>query len=213
MANKLRLGWPNRLTIGRMLLVGPFVMCLLKLGESDIHWLRWAAVGVFAMMALSDMLDGYLARRLQDESDLGKLLDPVADKLLITTAVLILAIVGVPGPEAGEAAVRRLPEWVAVTAVGKDIVVCIGFAVIYFVTGKPFIQARMLGKWCTTVQLLLVLAMLLWLDMPDWLAWLPRGLWIAATVLAIFAALDYLRIGSRHLARAAVGAAKPGPGE
>ncbi|MFQ5411926.1 MAG: CDP-alcohol phosphatidyltransferase family protein [Phycisphaerae bacterium] len=213
MANNLRLGWPNRLTIGRMLLVGPFVVCLLNLDEPTMHWARWLAVTVFAMMALSDMLDGYLARRLHDQSDLGKFLDPVADKLLITTTVLILAIVGVPGPEAGEDAVRYLPEWVAVTAVGKDLVVCIGFAVIYLVTGRPFIKARMLGKWCTTVQLLLVLAMLLWLDLPGWLGWLPRVLWISATVLAVSAALDYIRLGTRHLAQATLGGGPPESGD
>ena len=95
MGRTRHLGWPNRITLGRMLLVGPFVVCLLNMDEPGRNWLRWAAVGIFAAMAVSDLLDGYLARRLHDESPLGKFLDPLADKLLITAAVLILGILGV----------------------------------------------------------------------------------------------------------------------
>lgn len=197
----LHLGWPNRLTIGRILLVGPFMVCLLNQGQIGFGWLRWATIGIFALMASSDLLDGYLARRLHDESDLGKFLDPLADKLLITAAVLFLTITGIRDPEdAGPDRTLILPNWVAIAAIGKDLLVCIGFAVVYLVTGRAYIQARTLGKWCTTVQLVLVLAMLLWLDMPGWFARVPQALWIIATILAASAAVDYLRMGTRFLA-------------
>ncbi len=200
MANAIHLGWPNRITIGRMLLIGPFVVCLLNQNQPGREWLRWLAIGVFALMAISDFLDGYLARRLDELTDLGKFLDPLADKLLITTAVVILCTTGVsmPGADGGT---LRLPNWVAVAAIGKDLIVCVGFGVILLVTGKPHIEARLLGKLCTTVQLVLVLAMLVAADMPAWFAHLPKTLWIAATALAAAAALDYLRQGTRHLAR------------
>ncbi|MCG8408096.1 MAG: CDP-alcohol phosphatidyltransferase family protein [Phycisphaerales bacterium] len=211
MGKTLRLGWPNRITIGRILLIGPFVVCLLNQDQPGYGWLRWAAISIFALMAVSDMLDGFLARRLHDESDLGKFLDPLADKVLITTAVLILCIHGVHSPM--QETPMHLPDWVAVAAVGKDLVVSIGFAVTYLVTGKPFIQPRLPGKWCTTVQLALVLAMLLWLDLPVWLWKLPEILWWAATILAVCATLDYLRIGSRQLARSAAEKSQEDPGD
>jgi CDP-diacylglycerol--glycerol-3-phosphate 3-phosphatidyltransferase len=199
-ASAIHLGWPNRITIGRMLLIGPFVVCLLNQDEPGREWLRWVAIGMFALMAISDFLDGYLARRLDDLSDLGKFLDPLADKLLITTAVVILCTTGVRLPDADDG-VMRLPNWVAVATIGKDLIVCVGFCVILLVTGKPHIETRLLGKLCTAVQLVLVLAMLVAADMPTgFLRW-PEILWVVATVLAAAAALDYLRQGTRHLAR------------
>ena len=213
MASTLHLGWPNRITIGRILLIGPFVVCLLNQAEPGKSWLRWAAVGVFALMAISDLLDGFLARRLRDETDLGKFLDPLADKVLITAAVLILTIVGVSAPSEQGPHTRYLPNWVAVAAIGKDLLVSIGFAIIYLITGKPYIEPRLLGKWCTVVQLVLVLAMLVWLELPDRLWNLPVILWWTATVLAVCAALDYLRTGSQHLAHNAARHDQNHPGE
>lgn len=200
MANAIHLGWPNRITIGRILLIAPFVVCLLNQDKPGGEWFRWVAIAVFALMAISDFLDGYLARRLHDLSDLGKFLDPLADKLLITTAVVILSTSGVHLPEA-DGGVMRLPNWAAVAAIGKDLLVCVGFGVILLATGKPHIEARLLGKLCTAVQLALVLAMLLAADMPAWFRRWPEILWIAATALAAASALDYLRQGTRHLAR------------
>jgi len=197
------MGWPNRITLGRLLAIGPFVVCLLNLDQADRAWLRWAAVTIFVLMAASDLLDGYLARRLKDESPLGAFLDPLADKLLVTFSVIILSVKGihVRTTEAADV-VLSLPNWVAVAAIGKDLVVSIGFAVIYIITGRVFIQPHRLGKGCTTVQLGLVLCILLWPSLPRQAERLPEVLWYAATALAILAALDYIRVGSRFLSTA-----------
>jgi CDP-diacylglycerol--glycerol-3-phosphate 3-phosphatidyltransferase len=195
------LGWPNRITITRLLLVWPFALCLLYMNAAGSGWLRWLAVAIFGAMAASDVLDGYLARRLGDESPLGRFLDPLADKLLITVAVLILCVVGIrdlSDPTAPPA--MRLPTWVAVVAVGKDLVVSLGFAAVYFTTGRVLIRPRLFGKCCTVVQLLMVLSVLLWIDAPIWLSGLPEVLWYLATALAVAAALDYVRLGSQFVA-------------
>lgn len=198
MAAPIRLGWPNRISIGRVLCVAPFVVILLKLHEPGHDMLRWIAIGLFAVMAASDWLDGYLARRLNDTSPLGAFLDPLADKLLITAAVIILAVRGIVDDTDPTNPQRLyLPDWVAVAAIGKDLVVCIGFAILRLSTGRIHIHPRRLGKWCTTVQLLTVLSMLVWPSLPAQLDRLPEGLWIAATILAALAALDYIRLGSR----------------
>ncbi|RIK63808.1 MAG: hypothetical protein DCC65_15315 [Planctomycetota bacterium] len=212
MAAPVRLGWPNRISIGRVLCVAPFVVILLKLHEPGHGALRWFAICLFAVMAVSDWLDGYLARRLHDTSPLGAFLDPLADKLLIFVAVIILAVRGI-ADDTDPAALRRLrlPEWVAVAAIGKDLIVCIGFAILRLSTGRIHIHPRRLGKWCTTVQLLTVLSMLVWPDLPPRLDRVPELLWIAATILAALAALDYIRLGSRLAATNST--ARPGKGD
>lgn len=200
MSSQFRLGWPNRISIGRVLFVAPFVICLLNLNQPGQTWLRWLAIGLFAVMAASDGLDGWLARRLRQESLLGAFLDPLADKLLVTATVIILAIRGVLDESDPEnLRTLYLPNWVAVTAIGKDLVVCIGFGILRLTTGRLHIRPRRLGKWCTTVQLLMVLSMLLWPSLPETMRGLPEILWITATILAVAAALDYVRIGSRFL--------------
>jgi len=206
MKSRFHLGWPNRVTLARLLLVWPFAACLLYLSDPELAWLRWVALGIFGLMAISDALDGFLARRLNDESVLGRFLDPLADKLLITVAVLMLALVGVRR-SSGDAVIAELhlPGWVALAAVAKDLIVSLGFAVIYFYTGRAFLQPRLIGKCCTAVQLVMVLAVLLWPDLPVWLSFLPRVLWYTATALAVAAAIDYVRLGSRQVACAEAG--------
>lgn len=205
MPDSFRLGWPNRITIIRVLLIGPFVVCLLNMNDADHRELRWVAIVIFALMAFSDVLDGYLARRLHDESPLGKFLDPLADKLLIIAAVVILCVGGVKDTsDTGSRGHLLLPNWAAVAAIGKDLVVSIGFGLVHLATGRIYIRPRLAGRCCTVVQSALVLGMLLWVDLPPALADLPRLLWWLATMLAAVAAVDYIVMGNRYVA--AVGA-------
>ncbi|MCK6456943.1 MAG: CDP-alcohol phosphatidyltransferase family protein [Phycisphaerae bacterium] len=193
-----RQNWPNRISAGRILLVVPFVVCLLSIDESDRSWLRHVAVAIFAVMAVSDWLDGFLARRFQAETFLGKFLDPIGDKLLISASLVILAATGVAGASSGGEPLC-VPAWVVVASLSKDMIVLFGFSVIYMVTGRIYIEVRRLGKWCTLVQLLLVLAMLIAPDLPENARRLPEVLWTAAAGLSAAALLDYVRIGFRFL--------------
>lgn len=185
--------WPNRLTIGRILLVGPLFFCLLNLHGSWSGW-RPLALVLFAAMALSDALDGFLARRLGAETPIGRFLDPVADKLLVTCAVIVLAVdaTALPG--------FVLPSWVPVIAVSKDMLIVIGFVLLYATTGEFFIQPRIWGKVCTLIQLLLVAYVLVGPSLPpDW----PNGvtaLSLGASAMAVLALADYIRVGSRFAA-------------
>ncbi len=187
-----RLSWPNRLTLARMLLVAPFVICLLNLQEQDYGpILRWTAIAIFAVTSVTDVLDGFLARRLNNETPFGKFLDPLADKLLIVCAVILLGHEGtcIPG--------HKLPNYVVVIAIGKDLLVVLGFLLIYLALGKIFIQPRYLGKACTLFQLVMVISVLLSPDLPGSMSFLPVALWWLATGLAVASAVDYLRIGTR----------------
>lgn len=190
------LNWPNRLTIARIILVAPLVICLLNLQAEWPHWRRIALV-IFVMMAITDALDGYLARRLGEETLLGRFLDPVADKLLITSAVILLAL------DSTSVEGFRFPSWVPVIAIGKDILTTIGFGLIYATTGEYFIKPRIWGKACTAVQLGMIAFCLL---APDLIGVFPptRNIFIVmygiASGLAIVAVVDYIRIGNRFAA-------------
>ncbi|HEX3050479.1 MAG TPA: CDP-alcohol phosphatidyltransferase family protein [Aggregatilineaceae bacterium] len=189
------MSWPNRLTVTRILLIGPFVVALLNL--RDPYWgqtARHAAVTFFFLMAITDGLDGYLARRLHQETMAGKLLDPLADKLLMLSSVIFLAHEGTHVPGA------LLPAVVAVAAVGKDLIVVLGFFIIYFSTSKVFIKPSRPGKWCTAVQLGMIIAILLSPDLPQQLEILPRILWWLATALALLATVTYFQMGRRFIA-------------
>ncbi len=192
----LKMSWPNRLTVTRILLIGPFVVALLNL--RDPRWgdtARHAAVVFFFLMAVTDGLDGYLARRLHQETLAGKFLDPLADKLLILSSVVLLAHNGTHVPGA------LLPAAVAVAAVGKDLVVVLGFCIIYFTTSRIFIKPSRPGKWCTVVQLAMVIAILISPDLPQSFKLLIKVLWWLATVLALLAAATYFQMGRRFIAQ------------
>ncbi len=189
-----KISWPNRLTLSRILLVGPFVLMLLHL--QDPAWqgyARWAALGIFALMAVSDALDGYLARRLHEESAVGRFLDPLADKLLILTSVVILARedTSVPG--------MRLPDIVAIIVVSKDVIIVIGFCLIYFITSRSYIDPRRPGKWCTTLQLAMVISVLLSPNLPGHVRLLPQVLWWAASIMAVVTVIFYIRLGQQFI--------------
>lgn len=184
------LNWPNRITIARIVLVAPLVICLLNLNVGGTGW-RGAALTLVLAMGLSDALDGFLARRLKAETPLGKFLDPVADKLLITCAVVLLAIETTAVPD------FKLPSWVPVVALGKDLLIVIGFAIVYLTTGEFCLKPRIWGKLCTTVQLIMIAYALIAPNLPAALQDLwPVTYWLASA-LAIAAVFDYIKVGTR----------------
>jgi CDP-diacylglycerol--glycerol-3-phosphate 3-phosphatidyltransferase len=187
------LNWPNRITIARIILVVPLVICLLNLNSGSVHW-RHAAVVLFVAMALSDGLDGFLARRMRAETPIGRFLDPVADKLLVTSAVILLSIeaTAIPG--------FQLPSWVPVIAIGKDVLTVIGFLLVYAVTGQFFVRPRIWGKACTLLQLLMIGYGLVAPELPGWAQRLWPAMWWLASAAAVIALVDYVRIGNRFAA-------------
>src|SRR5438270_7628037 len=115
------LTWPMGLTMLRMLLLPVFLWVLLA-DAGAAHGARphrWWAMGIFAVMAITDKLDGYLARRLGQTSHLGTILDPVADKLLISCSTILLSFEWVASPG------YRIPIFVVVAIYAKDLVVAV----------------------------------------------------------------------------------------
>lgn len=194
---QIRLSWPNRITIMRILLIVPFVVAMLHLkDERFMPWARYTALIIFAIAAVSDGLDGYLARRYKNITLLGKFLDPLADKLLITCSVLLLAIpsTALPGLE--------LPDIVVVLIIGKDIYTTLGFVIIYLITAEIKIVPAATGKLSTTLQLTMVIAMLFSPDIcrswPDF-HYVIKAFWWAVSAAAILTVITYTRNGTRYL--------------
>jgi cardiolipin synthase len=157
---------------------------------------RYAALVIFFVMAFSDVLDGYMARRKKQSTRLGSFLDPTADKLLITCACLLLT-----SRRAGVAGFC-LPPTVVVLIISKDMLLLLGFIIVYFVTFQVCIQPVFVGKLATTLQLSMVAAVLVGPELssilPLWW-WLARGIWWSAAGAAVLAALVYIRKGMYYI--------------
>jgi CDP-diacylglycerol--glycerol-3-phosphate 3-phosphatidyltransferase len=187
--------WPNWISISRVLLVIPFVLLLLR-SSDDLH--RRAALALFAFTAVTDFLDGWLARRYGLVTPLGELLDPLADKLLITAGSILLAIPATAVHRDGEPFV--IPIEAVVLIIGKDVVVLIGFFVVHFLTGRRRFPARFPGKVSTAGQLIIVVLVLLYPELPAWTGEPIRALCYASGLLAVVACLDYVVFGAKVVA-------------
>ncbi len=193
MGYQMWLGWPNVVSLARIALVGPFVGCLVWINADAHPDLRHVALGLFVLMAISDGLDGYLARRLNQETALGRFLDPLGDKLLIASGVIVLTIIGIPDAAVGGWC--RLPVWLTAALLGKDLLVLIGSIVVYRRTKTPLIAPRPIGKLCTSAAFLLILFMLLMPDLPaNWAVIRTVLIW-ATLIMSLAASADYVRLG------------------
>ena len=197
----MRLNWANRITISRILLIIPFIIFMLKindpsLSETTRNTIRYGAFLLFLIMAASDALDGYLARIKNQATRLGSFIDPMADKLLMTCACLLLA--------SNRSAVDgfRLPPTVIVLIIGKDMFLLIGFVIVYFITSQVRIIPASIGKVATSLQLTMVAGILMAPEIsnliPGWI-WFLRVVWWSAAGTAILSTLIYIRIGSRYI--------------
>jgi len=197
----MKLSWANRITIVRILLIIPFISLMLKINDPAIspalrNAARYGSFFIFLAMAASDALDGFLARKKGQTTRLGSFLDPTADKLLITSACLLLAShrAGVEG--------FLLPPTVVVLIIAKDLLLSIGFVIVYFITSEVRIVPILVGKIATAMQLSMVAAILIAPEfssfIPGWI-WFLRVLWWSTAGTAVLATFVYIRNGSRYL--------------
>ena len=135
---------PNLLTVFRMVLIPVFV--------SLLFYQRFVyALGIFILAGVTDGLDGLLARRFNQKSQLGTILDPIADKLMLVTSFVVLSMRSVfPQPLPSHLPV---PFWVTVAVISRDVFILVGAAAINIVTGFRGFRPSMLGKINTVVQI------------------------------------------------------------
>lgn len=171
---------PNLLTLLRILLIPVFIV----LFYLPVSWNHLACAAVFALAAITDWLDGFLARRLQQTSPLGAFLDPVADKLMVAAA-LVLLVQGDPTP------------WLAVPAlviIGREITISALREWMAEVGARAQVAVSEIGKIKTTVQMVAILLMIYqapWLGMPIYT--IGFVLLYVAVVLTLWSMMVYLR--------------------
>ena len=179
------MGLANKISIFRILLVPAVVACLLYY-HPQRDWLRFVALGLFLLGIISDAADGFLARRHNQQSELGTLLDPIADKSLILSALISCSIIkGLP-------AWMRLPAWFNLIVISRDALLVAGAVVLFVIKGRWTVQPSRLGKLTTCFQMLVVPAVLLALPLRDPLVML-------AAILTVLSAISYIRQGIRAL--------------
>ena len=186
------LALPNLLTYARIAAVPVVVGCMYWSGIADGGlWPRWVALVVFIAAGITDILDGYLARTWGQQSALGRMLDPIADKLLVSASLLMLA------------AVDTIRGWSLLAAV---VILCREILVSglreYLAELRVSVPVTRLAKWKTTGQLVAVGFLVLG-DAGDQILPVvtPIGLtllWLSA-LLTLYTGYDYFRAGVRHL--------------
>jgi cardiolipin synthase (CMP-forming) len=148
----------NKITIVRILLIPVFVAFALYYGESvarsePLEWQRFTAIVVFLVAAVSDGLDGYVARRYNQRSSLGVILDPIADKGLLLAGIITLSISNwsETDPHYG-----RFPVWFPVLVITRDVVIVVGAALLHVVVGRVRVRPHWTGKIATVLQMLAI---------------------------------------------------------
>lgn len=155
---------PNLLTIIRMVLIPIFVSLLFY---QRFGW----ALTVFVAAGVTDGLDGLLARRFNQKSQLGTILDPIADKLLLVTSFIVLSLPSiVPQPPPRH---LPIPFWVTAAVISRDIFIIVGSAAINMVTGFRRFRPSLLGKVNTVIQITAVFAILVAARQPAVSGYLP----------------------------------------
>ena len=149
----------NKITITRIMLIPVFVMMALYYGRSVQHgspleWQRWMAIAVFVLAAASDGIDGYIARRYNQKSRLGEVLDPLADKGLLLSGIITLSFSNWG---------YEFPVWFPVLIVARDVVILSGTVTLHFLNGSVRVRPTWTGKTATALQMVAIaLCMLQW---------------------------------------------------
>lgn len=172
---------PNKLSIVRVCCI-PVITVLLYLNDPTC---RIIAAAVFILASLTDLLDGYIARKYNLVTDFGKFIDPVADKLLVLTTLVMLVRGG------------WMEAWVTIVILCRELAVD-GLRMVAVGQGKV-IAAGKWGKWKTTFQMVTIVVILLF-DLPCFGSWITAVLTGVSVALTIWSAVDYFRRNKAVLA-------------
>jgi cardiolipin synthase len=178
---------PNLLTYGRIAAV-PVVAGLLMWGGNAA---RWWALGIFILAAITDFFEGYLARKWQLQSSLGRMLDPIADKVLVAVVLLVLC---------GDQILLGGHVWAAIIILAREVLVS-GLRE-YLMELRVSVPVTKIAKWKTTVQLVAIGFLIAGPAGDAIVPYVTKigivGLWIAAA-LTLYTGYDYFRAGLRHV--------------
>jgi cardiolipin synthase (CMP-forming) len=188
---------PNMLTYGRIVAVPIVALLLLWTDRAEamtglgVLTARWIALGIYVIAAITDFFDGYLARRWQQQSSLGRMLDPIADKVLVAVVLLVLC---------GDQILRGGHVWAAIIILAREVLVS-GLRE-YLGQLSVSVPVTQIAKWKTTVQLVAIGFLIAGPAGDEIIFGVTKvgvaGLWVAAA-LTLYTGYDYFRAGLRHV--------------
>ena len=183
---------PNLLTYARIVAVPIIVVCFFvegRLASSDFA--RWTALALFVVASITDYLDGYLARIWNQTSNIGRMLDPIADKLLVASVLLLMAADGT---------IAGWSIWAAIVILCREILVS-GLRE-YVAALKVAVPVTRIAKWKTTIQMVAIAFLLAGPAGDKVLPYTTEMgiglLWVAA-VLTMYTGYDYFKAGLKHM--------------
>lgn len=182
----------NKVTICRILLIPVFIWLTLDYIRDSQHgegreWQRWLACGVFALASISDALDGYIARRYKQKTELGTYLDPLADKLLLVSALVLLSV-----RFKDKSPFELLPLWFPVLVISRDLIILGGFILIHIITGHSQARPRLVGKAATVFQMITLGWILLQIHSPS-VEWPLKAAGLCTFISGIWYILDGIK--------------------
>jgi len=170
---------PNTLTIVRILSVPVFVICLL-------YDRLFIALLIFIGAGITDGLDGWIARFYRQRTTIGAYLDPLADKLLLTSAFIVVAILG------------SIPSWLTVIVIARDVIIALGVLILFLTFHRVEIRPVLIGKASTVSQIVTIAWALLAPYSLFFKSFLPYCIWVTAA-LTCMSGLQYIYIGTKYL--------------
>src|SRR6058998_3288102 len=186
----------NKITIVRILMIPAFVTMAIYYGQSikrgeRLEWQRFTAIIIFILAAVSDGLDGYVARHYNQRSSLGVILDPIADKGLLLSAIISLSISNWSelDPSYGS-----FPTWFPILVISRDAILFVGAGVLYLLIGKVHVKQNWTGKVATVLQMIAIGWVMLQLRLVPLLYVV-----VAAGVFTAVSGIIYVTDGVRQL--------------
>jgi cardiolipin synthase len=186
----------NKITVIRILMIPVFVTLAIYYGESiqegsPQDWMRFTAIAVFLLAAISDGLDGYVARRYNQRSSLGGILDPIADKGLLLSGIITLSISNWSqvDPHYG-----KFPAWFPVLVITRDVVIVSGSLLLHVLNGKVRVRPSWTGKVATVLQMAAIAWVMLQMRIPPLIY-----IVFAAGFFTLVSGIIYFRNGLRQL--------------
>ncbi len=179
------MSFADRLSVLRIILLPVFVSCLLYTDRYPI--LRVVATFVFFVAVLSDFLDGLVARLKKEKSNIGTVLDPLADKLLLITSFISLYLLKLNHPSQ-----FNIPLWLVLIVVSRDFIILLGIGILYFLKIEIPIVPSLWGKLTTFFQMLTIFFALLHPFIPYALL---KLIWILTAVFTLISGIGYIRRG------------------
>ena len=178
------------LTVARMVLIPVFVTLIFY---QRFIW----ALAVFVIAGVTDGLDGLMARRFDQRSQLGTILDPIADKLMLVTAFVVLSLRSVfPQPIPSH---LPIPFWVTVAVISRDVFIIVGAAAINIMTGFRGFRPSWLGKASTTVQIIGITAIMFAASFPYGTGYYLPTVYAVVFAFAVLSGAHYIFFVSRLL--------------